>query len=125
MTTLRQKVLPLYVAIFATLLPALIQTAQAIPLNTKAGGNGYLVICTARGLVYERQSQDNSQPAPKNSSDTCPVCISVSIAQNTIASAHLSGFTPRFMAGIPFGQITAAPRSLAVNLRHRPRAPPW
>jgi len=130
-TTLRHKMLPFYVVVFAILLPTLIQAAQAVPVSAGTSGKGdnpqYLVICTGQGIVYAPQSPDSSAPESQTSYglDFCPVCISFSIAQNTFIPNLPCFLRPDSATGSNLNCVAETRLKIRSQLHHRPRAPPF
>ena len=130
-STLRQKMLPLYLAIFAILLPALVQVAQAIPVSAATSGydisQKYLVICTGQGIVYAPQPSDSSRPESQSSYgfDFCPVCTSFSIAQNTFTLKPPCFSYPENTTGSNLAFLAKTPLKVWRQRHHRPRAPPF
>jgi len=123
--------LPLYVAVFAILLPTLIQAAQAVPISAgtsrKDDSPQYLVICTGQGIVYAPQSSGSPKPASQTSYgfDFCPVCISFSIAQNTFIPTLPCFLSPDSATGSNLNCVTETRLKIWGQLHHRPRAPPF
>ncbi len=124
--TLRRRVLPLYLAVFAVLLPGLVLFSQAMPQIAGQEGGGYVVICTAQGLAYVPAATDLPSPGPRTSpdSETCPVCLSFSLSQNTFTPSILAHFSPDAVGAEAYGMVSTVPFGNVARLRHWPRAPP-
>ena len=127
-------------AIVAILLPAFIQFAQAMPIGGSSDnaedGWRYAVICTTYGIVKrplplasqsttQDQSQSQNTPNSKNSGMRCPVCLSFSIANNTLAPEGFHFFAPeQSVQGVVFiGQYELT--FSHVETANQTRAPPF
>ena len=140
MNLLRRSVRINLLAIVAILLPAFIQFAQAMPIGSGSDeaedGWRYAVICTTYGVVKrpltsasqsnaQDQSQSQNAPNSKNSGTSCPVCLSFSIANNSLAPEgfHFSALRQN-VQGVAFFEQHELTFS-QVETANQTRAPPF